>query len=391
MHPFGKLKMPRPYSTGKSPAQLNREIAEALTRRPASQEQPPKCYACDAGATGIRDRRPEGGRIEAACGRHADPTVPHLRGQLNGHSSITPGVLHVIQGNYGHGDGWEDLTAETSKDEALARLREYRENERGTPFRRIRRHEPGEKKSTRKASTGGSPRAERAHATRIAGRIGTGQTPGLDAYRRLIDKAIERCSRHPRQNHSLYECVFREVHDGMPHPTPQMQSILESAVHAARPASNLHATRKTVGKAVTNAQIRELRQDAASAGDHAQALLCDLALGHVDPDSIDSLRVASFLSPHDKRRITAMNPEEYRQACQRAIQQAHARKKKLDPHTAKQRLKAAGIDFSSDFHQLSRSQVELILDTARTAGYRKRKDAPGSTARMYYQYLSKIR
>ena len=311
--------MPRPYSTGvrgKNPAQLNREIAEALARPSPQEQPPPQCYACGAEASGIRDRRPEGGRIEAACGRHADPTVSHLPGHRSSHSSITPGVVHVIQGNYGHGHGWEDLTAETLRSEALERLREYRDNEPGTPFRKIRRREPGEKRPPGKkrlqqksGTRGPSTRARQAHATRATGRAGT-RAPGLDAYRRLIGKAIERCSRHPRENHSLYECVFEEVHDSMPYPTPQMQRILENAVHAARPASNLHA---------------------------------------------------------------------------------HARKKKLDPHAAKQRLKTAGIDFSRDFHQLPSSQVQLLLDTARTAGYRKRKDAPGSTARMYYQYLSKIR
>jgi len=35
----------------------------------------------------------------------------------------------VLQGNYGH--GWEDLTAEDTRLEILARLREYRENEGG--------------------------------------------------------------------------------------------------------------------------------------------------------------------------------------------------------------------------------------------------------------------
>ena len=34
-----------------------------------------RCYACDGEAIGIRDRRPEGGMIEAACKRHADPTI----------------------------------------------------------------------------------------------------------------------------------------------------------------------------------------------------------------------------------------------------------------------------------------------------------------------------
>jgi hypothetical protein len=68
---------------------------------------------------------------------------------------------------------------------------------------------------------------------------------------------------------------------------------------------------------------------------------------------------------------------------------SHARKK-IDPHEAKQRLEAAGIDFSRDFHTLPSREVDLVLDAARTAGYRKSKGAPGSTARMYFQYLSRL-
>lgn len=35
-----------------------------------------RCYGCDAAATGVRDRRDEGGMIEPACARHTDSTVP---------------------------------------------------------------------------------------------------------------------------------------------------------------------------------------------------------------------------------------------------------------------------------------------------------------------------
>ena len=144
-----------------------------------------------------------------------------------------------------------------------------------------------------------APRKKQAHATRAS---------GLAAYRNLVAKAIARCSKHPRPNHSLYECVFEEVHGGAPYPTPQQRRLLEDAVHAARPASNLHA-----------------------------------------------------------------------------------KKKKLDHYEAKQRLRTAGIDFSRDFHSLPSSQVDLILNMARATGYRKRKDAPGSTARMYFQYLDRLK
>ncbi len=50
-------------------------------------------------------------------------------------------LIYVVQGNYGYGHGWEDVTAAETWKEAKANLREYRENERGVPFRSIRRRE----------------------------------------------------------------------------------------------------------------------------------------------------------------------------------------------------------------------------------------------------------
>lgn len=66
------------------------------------------------------------------------------------------------------------------------------------------------------------------------------------------------------------------------------------------------------------------------------------------------------------------------------------KKKKLTPRQAKEMLIADGIDFRNDFHVLSSSAVSRIVDVAKAAGYRKSKNAPGSTARMYYQYLSRV-
>jgi hypothetical protein len=34
-----------------------------------------RCYACGAKASGLRDRRPEGGSLETACARHHDPKI----------------------------------------------------------------------------------------------------------------------------------------------------------------------------------------------------------------------------------------------------------------------------------------------------------------------------
>lgn len=76
---------------------------------------------------------------------------------------------------------------------------------------------------------------------------------------------------------------------------------------------------------VTDDDIRQLRTEAARHGDHAQALLCDLALGDVALDedtTIESLRIAAFLSPADRRRIGAMDPDDYRTECARVIEAA---------------------------------------------------------------------
>lgn len=67
------------------------------------------------------------------------------------------------------------------------------------------------------------------------------------------------------------------------------------------------------------------------------------------------------------------------------------RKKKLTPQQAKATLIADGIDFRDDFDVLSSSAVSRIVEVAKAAGYRKSKNAPGSTARMFFQYLSRVK
>jgi hypothetical protein len=179
----------------KTPAQLDREIAETLAGRTSHLT-----HSTSAGArVGKTSRRTH----STSAGARAAKTK----------------LIYVVQGNYGYGHGWEDLTAEDTRKEALTRLREYRANERG-PFRLIRRRE--------------------------------------------------------------------------------------------------------------------------------------------------KIAAASSSAP------------------------AHARKKKIDRAEAKRLLQADGIDFRRDFHQLSWSEKDRILEVAKLAGYRKRKDAPGSTARMYFQALSRL-
>jgi hypothetical protein len=71
---------------------------------------------------------------------------------------------------------------------------------------------------------------------------------------------------------------------------------------------------------------------------------------------------------------------------------SHARKKKLTPQEAKRLLESEGINFARGYYEsVSMSDANRIAEVARAAGYRKSKSAPGSTARMYYQYLSRLR
>jgi hypothetical protein len=68
-----------------------------------------------------------------------------------------------------------------------------------------------------------------------------------------------------------------------------------------------------------------------------------------------------------------------------------AKKKRIPACAAKQLLKARGIDFKKDYFALRGSEVEIVLDVAKAAGYRKSKSAPGSKARMFYEYLDRKR
>ena len=67
-----------------------------------------------------------------------------------------------------------------------------------------------------------------------------------------------------------------------------------------------------------------------------------------------------------------------------------ARKRKRIPAcAAKQLLKARGVDFSKDYFALRGSEVQIVLDVAKAAGYQHRKNANGSKSLMFYQYLAR--
>lgn len=48
-----------------------------------------------------------------------------------------------------------------------------------------------------------------------------------------------------------------------------------------------------------------------------------------------------------------------------------------------------GLDLTADFHTLGSDTVQRLADTARAVGYRAPKNANGSTARYFFEYLAR--
>jgi len=85
--------------------------------------------------------------------------------------------LYVVQGNYGYGHGWEDLTAAETRKEARSLLKDYRENEPSTPTRlvhkmvRIQLRLPGVRDPAPKKERYRMPFKHKTSFTRLGGEI----------------------------------------------------------------------------------------------------------------------------------------------------------------------------------------------------------------------------
>lgn len=68
-----------------------------------SHRDPVKCYACDDAPVqgGVRDRRPDGGDVEPACARHADPTIRRVDACIYCNGAVRTGSL-VVDGDNAH-------------------------------------------------------------------------------------------------------------------------------------------------------------------------------------------------------------------------------------------------------------------------------------------------
>jgi hypothetical protein len=159
----------------KSPAQLDREIAESLAGKTSSgslyqdlkaaglptDHHESDLYVIDTPAARAliakHGKRGSGFTSQIDGKRWLDVPFAYdpfwAKKSGRAHSTITTDpapkpkrvpktrMLWVVQGSYGYGHGWEDVAAAETSKEAKGYLRDYRENERGVPFRMIRRRE----------------------------------------------------------------------------------------------------------------------------------------------------------------------------------------------------------------------------------------------------------
>lgn len=65
--------------------------------------------------------------------------------------------------------------------------------------------------------------------------------------------------------------------------------------------------------------------------------------------------------------------------------------KKITKQEAKALAKKMGISFYGEFFTLSKTDVSNLVAIAKLQDYRKSKTAKGSTGRMYFEYLSKVK
>lgn len=49
----------------------------------------------------------------------------------------------------------------------------------------------------------------------------------------------------------------------------------------------------------------------------------------------------------------------------------------------------SGVNLAADFHTLNSATVERLAEVARAVGYRKSRNANGSTARCFFEYLTR--
>lgn len=60
-----------------------------------------QCYACDAKATGLRDKRHERGGLEPACARHRDPSIKTFAACMYCNEPVRKGSASV-DGQHAH-------------------------------------------------------------------------------------------------------------------------------------------------------------------------------------------------------------------------------------------------------------------------------------------------
>lgn len=284
----------------------------------------------------------------------------------------------VVQGNYGHGHGWEDLTASDVRKEAVANLREYRANE-GVPFRLITRRV----KKARPPTTHARKRS--VHSTRS------------DRAAQLLARYQPWTSGYSNEDQDRYQSLANALtaidreEGGEAPPVGYSKRRYAEAKRVVDDANNYSVHQQSRrGKTSTHARVRQTPFHLYSSSGFEQGY--------------GTLAAATKAAKSAAKR-TGQPRRVYRTSAfgttgkghgalvfETAGSGAHARKKKLTPQDAKRLLQSEGVDFSRDYHAgVSMSEGSRIAEVAKLAGYKKSKTAPGSTARMYFQYLSRLK
>jgi hypothetical protein len=154
--------MARHHATKKSPAQLQREIDDALAGKGrAHSTKSNQGKYLPGGVTGEKTLYTVHGHIwnwrddsksafwtrTGLSKSAALKLAAEQRRESGGIATIDPPIhreakprktedVWTVQGNYGQ--GWEDLTSETTRAEAKQRLKEYRDNEPGVSHRLVK-------------------------------------------------------------------------------------------------------------------------------------------------------------------------------------------------------------------------------------------------------------
>lgn len=65
-------------------------------------------------------------------------------------------------------------------------------------------------------------------------------------------------------------------------------------------------------------------------------------------------------------------------------------RRRMGFYEAREIMARVGCELSADYHTLGAEQVDRVVVEAHLYGYRRPRNAPGSTARMFFQFVQRV-